>query len=74
MSLIKIDEHAAKEEKLNQILDYMEELKDAFAEVVDEFGSGDSEEETVDLLTGALDAMEDAHDVILDVIEELEES
>ncbi len=74
MSLIKIDEHAAKEEKLNQILDYMEELKNAFAEVVDEFGSGDSEEETVDLLTGALDAMEDAHDVILDVIEELEKS
>ena len=74
MSLIKIDEHAAKEEKLNQILDYMEELKNAFAEVVDEFGSGDSEEESVGLLTGALDAMEDAHDVILDVIEELEES
>ena len=42
MSLIKIDEHAAKEEKLNQILDYMEELKNAFAEVVDEFGSGES--------------------------------
>ena len=74
MSLIKIDEHASKEEKLNQILEYMEELKNAFAEVVDEFGSGHSEEESVDLLTGALDAMEDAHDVILDVIEELEES
>ena len=74
MSLVKIDEHASKEEKLNQILDYLEELKNAFSEVVDEFGAGDAEEEIVDLLTGALDAVEDAHDVILDVTEELEES
>ena len=42
--------------------------------LVDEFGAGDAEEEIVDLLTGALDAVEDAHDVILDVTEELEES
>ena len=70
MSLIKIDEQASKEEKLNQILDYLEELKNALAKVVDDFESGDSEEETVDLLTGALDAVEDAHDVILDVIED----
>ena len=73
MRLIKIDEYASKEEKLNQILEYLQELKNAFAEVIDEFDSGDSEEETVDLLTGALDAVEDAHDVILDDIDELED-
>ena len=73
MRLIKIDEYASKEEKLNQILEYLQELKNAFAEVIDEFDSGDSEEETVNLLTGALDTVEDAHDVILDVIDELED-
>ena len=73
MSFVKINEHASKEEKLNQILDHLEELKHAFSEIVDEFAAGDTEEEIVDLLTGALDAIEDAHDVVLDVTEELAE-
>ena len=73
MSLVKIDEHASKEEKLNLILDYLEDIKNAFAEVIDEFSTEDDSEETVDMLTGALDAVEDAHDVILDVIEDMEE-
>lgn len=73
MSLIEIAENASKEEKLNQILDCLEELKTAFADVVQEYEEEGAEEETVDLLTGALDAVEDAHDVILDVIEDNDE-
>ena len=70
MSLVEIAEHASKEEKLNQILDYLEELKTVLAGVVEEYEEDGAEEEKADLLTGALDAVEDAHDVILDVIED----
>ena len=73
MSLIEIAPHASKEEKLNQILAYLEELKNAFSEVVQNFEDEGAEEETVDLLTGALDAVEDAHDVVMDVLEEIED-
>lgn len=73
MSLIEIAPHVSKEEKLNQILNYLEELKNAFSEVVQEFEDEGAEEETVDLLTGALDAVEDAHDVVMDVLEEIED-
>ena len=74
MDLVKIDEQASKEEKLNQILDYLEELKDVFAELIGDFEEDSAPEEAVDMLTGALDAVEDAHDVILDVIEDMEGS
>ena len=57
----------------HEILDYLEELKGVFSEVVQQYEDEDATEETVDLLTGALDAIEDAHDVILDVIEDNEE-
>ena len=73
MSLIQIAEYASKEDKLEQILEYLEELKTAFSEVVQEYEDDGAEEEIVDLLTGALDAVEDAHDVILDVVEEAED-
>lgn len=73
MSLIEITPDARKEDKLRQILDYLEELKGAFSDVVQEFEDDGAEEETVDLLTGALDAVEDAHDVVMDVMEDLDE-
>ena len=72
MSLVEIAPNVSKEDKLNQILDYMNELKKAFADVVQEFEDEDAEEETIDLLTGALDALEDAHDVVLDLVEDLD--
>ncbi len=70
MSLIEMVDQVSKEEKLNRILDYLEELKNVLADVVQEYEEEEAPEETVDLLTGALDAVEDAHDVILDVIED----
>ena len=69
MDLIIFDDNMEKEEKLKRIMAYLEELKSVFFEVVQEYEDEDAPEETVDLLTGALDAVEDAHDVILDVIE-----
>ena len=50
------------------ICDYLEELKHAFAEVVDEYEGEEAYEETMDILTGALDAMEDAFDGIEEVV------
>ena len=44
MCLIEIAPHASKEEKLNQILNYLEELKNAFSEVVQEFEDEGAEE------------------------------
>lgn len=68
MDLVKIAPMATKEDKLEQICDYLEELKHAFAEVVDEYEGEDADSETLDLLTDALDAMEDAFDGIEEVV------
>ena len=73
MSLIRIPNTAPKEEKLDQFMDYLEELKDTFADIVQEYEDEEAPEETVDMLTGALDALEDAHDIVLDVLMEIEE-
>ena len=70
MSSIKITNSAAKEEKLDQFMDYLEELKDVFADIVEEYEKKRAPEETVDELTSALDCLEDAHDIILDVLME----
>ena len=74
MNLIKIDENASKEEKLNQILECLRELKNTFADLIDDFDDDGASEDAVDMMTGALDSLEDAHDVILDAIEEIEEA
>ena len=72
MSLVNIDGCTTKEDKLERILDYLGDLKDALAEVVDMFEAEEAPEQTVDMLTGALDAVEDAHDVIMDAIEDMD--
>ena len=70
--LVDINEYTQKNEKLEQIVDYLDELKEIFAEVVDEFDSDGEDPGLVDRLTEALDAIEDAYDGISDVISELE--
>ena len=72
MSLVNIDGCTTKEDKLERILDYLGDLKDALVEVVDMFEAEEAPEQTVDMLTGALDAVEDAHDVIMDAIEDMD--
>lgn len=72
---INIAPMAHKEEKLQIIADYLKELKDALAEVLEEYeyeeddtGKADAAAEKLDALTEALDALEDAFDVINDVV------
>ena len=57
-----------KEEKLEQIADYMGELKDGFAALIQEFDEDGADQRKLDTLTEALDALEDAYDMVNEVL------
>ena len=61
-------EPAAKKEKLQGIADDLEQLKDALADVLDEYEADNADSEKLDTLTEALDALEDAFDALNDVV------
>ena len=58
-----------KEEKLQQVADYMEELKNQFSELIQEYEDDGEDARKVDTLTEALDALEDAYDMVCEVAE-----
>ena len=58
-----------KEEKLQQVADYMEELKNQFSELIQEYEDDGVDARKVDTLTEALDALEDAYDMVCEVAE-----
>lgn len=66
--LVDIAPLADKELKLQDIADYLEKLKDAMADIIEEYEEGDAGEEKLDTLTEALDALEDAFDAVNDVV------
>lgn len=70
MSLINISPLAPKEDILQDISDYLEELKHALGTVIDEYEDEGASEDTMDALTEVLEAMEDAVDGIYDVLED----
>ncbi len=70
MALINISPLATKEDKLQDISDYLEELKHELGTVIDEYEDEGASEDTLDTFTEVLDAMEDAVDGIFDVLEE----
>ena len=57
-----------KEEKLEQIADYMGELNDEFAALIQEFDEDGADQRKLDTLTEALDALEDAYDMVNEVL------
>ena len=57
-----------KEEKLKEIASALKALKDTLVDVLDEYES-DGESDQADTLTEALDALEDASDVLAEVLE-----
>ena len=59
-----------KEEKLEQVADYMEELKNQFSELIQEYEDDGVDARKVDTLTEALDALEDAYDMVCEVVED----
>lgn len=71
MAVIEFSAKAGKEEKLEQISAYLQELKNAFAAVVDEFeetAETKDDKAQIEVLVGALEALDDAQDDIDDVL------
>ena len=67
--IINLSSVLEKEEKLQQVVDYMEELKDQFSELIQEYEDDGVDARKVDTLTEALDALEDAYDMVCEVAE-----
>lgn len=67
---IEFNKNSKKEEQMQEILGKLQELKHEFADLVDLYEEEGESAKTVDALTEALDAMEDACELIQDVIGE----
>ena len=61
--IINLSAVLEKEEKLQQVVDYMEELKDQFSDLIQEYEDDGADIRKVDTLTEALDALEDAYEM-----------
>ena len=70
--IINLSAVLEKEEKLQQVVDYMEELKDQFSDLIQEYEDDGADVWKVDTLTEALDALEDAYEMVCEVAEEEE--
>lgn len=70
--IINLSSVLEKEEKLQQVVDYMEELKDQFSDLIQEYEDDGADVGKVDTLTEALDALEDAYEMVCEVAEEEE--
>ena len=67
--IVNIKIQTEKKEKIQKIYNSIEEIKDTLADMISEFDEENTtEEQTLDALTEALDALEDASEVIADVL------
>lgn len=67
--IVNIKIRHEKKEKIQKIFNSIEEIKDTLADMISEFDEENTtEEQTLDALTEALDALEDASEVIADVL------
>ena len=67
--IVKLTSAIEREEKLNEIYENLEELKNQFTALIDEYEEEKSDSRKVDILIEALDALEDAAAAIQDVLE-----
>ena len=67
--IVKLSSATEREKKLNEIYENMEELKNQFAALIDEYEEEESGSRKVDTLIEALDALEDAAEAMQDVLE-----
>ena len=67
--IVKLTSAIEREEKLNEIYENLEELKNQFTALIDEYEEEKSDSRKVDTLIEALDALEDAAEAIQDVLE-----
>ena len=67
--IVNIKIQTEKKKKIQKIFNSIEEIKDTLADMISEFDEDNTtEEQTLDALTEALDALEDASEVIADVL------
>ena len=67
--IVNIKIQTEKKEKIQKIFNSIEEIEDTLADMISEFDEENiTEEQTLDALTEALDALEDASEVIADVL------
>lgn len=67
--IVKLTSAIEREEKLSEIYENLEELKNQFTALIDEYEEEKSDSRKVDTLIEALDALEDAAEAIQDVLE-----
>ena len=67
--IVKLTSAIEREEKLNEIYENLQELKNQFTALIDEYEEEKSDSRKVDTLIEALDALEDAAEEIQDVLE-----
>ena len=67
--IVNIKIQTEKKEKIQKIFNSIEEIKDTLADMISEYDEENTtEEQMLDALTEALDALEDASEVIADVL------
>lgn len=67
--VVKLSSVMEREEKLKEIYEGLEEIKDQLTALIDEYEEGETHTGKADELIEALDALEDASETIEDVLE-----
>ena len=65
--IVNINSTSTKEEQLKDLITSIHQVKDSLVNILDEYEE-DGEADKADTLTEALDALEDAYDVVNDVL------
>ena len=64
--IVNINTTSTKEEQLKDLITSIQQVKDSLVNILDEYEDGEADK--ADTLTEALDALEDAYDVVNDVL------
>lgn len=67
--IVKLSSLMEREKKLKEFYEKMEDLKNEFTAIVDLYEEAESGSRNTDMLIEALDALEDASELILEVVE-----
>lgn len=67
--IVKLSSAVERKEKLKEFYEKLEELKNEFSAITDLYENEEAGSKNTDMLIEALDALEDASEVILELIE-----
>ena len=66
--IVNITSKEDKDQKLQDIANSLQELKDVMAEVIEAYEEDNADSRKMDTLTESLDALEDAYEAVSDVL------